>query len=352
MKKIKVFWDEYSGILFSFLIAGVFFYCVAYTTAHLIVRHRRMREPREMEVVSQRVGQIYLRKGGVRLVDLRTGRPLSPRLSWIASAAQGDSIGVFCDLKGRRGFININTGKTLGKGKYRHAWVFSEGLAAVVAPGGRLGFVDQKGEYVIPAVFDYDPDYDYVFHGGFCWVYDSEGRCRVIDRTGQDVLGMDFSFVDKSGEEVTVVCDGDLYGLLDKEMQWLFEPLYDDISVHSESERSAFVVKDGVKRLLSFDGKVLEPFVVDSSGPLRCSDEEDERAPYAPVRFLWYLVGDRMGVLDARTGQMILPALFSDVDLVSGNLFSCDILGGWGKSLFYDLQGRPLGPGLSSQAAR
>ena len=352
MKKIKVFWDEYSGLLFSFLVAGILIYCVAYTAVHVYLRHRHKMEPRDVEQISQNVGKAFPRKGGTRLIDLRSGKPLTRRMIWIVSPSEGDSLGVFCDWKGRRGFVNINTGKILRKGQYSHAWVFSEGLAAVVEPNGKLGFINPEGEYMIPPEYEYDADYDYVFHHGFCWLYDLDGSYRVIDKVGGEVLSGEFSYVDDTREGVTIVGRDGLYGLLDSEMNWLLEPVYDDISIHSESDRTVFVTKDGIKRLLSFDGQVLEPFVVDSSGPLRCDDEEDERAPYAPVRFLWYLVEDRMGVLDARTGQIILPAKFSDVYLVSGDLFSCEILGEWGESLLYDLQGRPLGPDLAAQAAR
>lgn len=350
MKNIKAIWESFRSVILGILLSATIMFCIIYTVSSIVRRIRHRSEPVDVVAVSQNVGKEYPRKGGVRLVDLHTGRPLSPRMNWIVSPDGVDSLGVFCDLKGRRGFININTGKILGKGRYRHAWVFSEGLAAVVEPNGLLGFVNPAGEYVIPPVFEYDPDYDYVFHRNFCWILDRECHYRVIDHLGQDVLGESFSFVIDEWDNATIVYKGGLEGMLDSGMNWLYKPEYDEILVQSEKDSTVFVSKNGIKRLLTYTGEVIEPFVIDSSGPLRHEDEEDERAPLTPLRFLWYRVGDNLGVLDAKSGNVILPAVFDDVELASGDLFVCDIGRDNCEYLFYDLTGRPLGPELAKQA--
>lgn len=38
-------------------------------------------------------------------------------------------------------------------GQYKRAWHFSEGLAAVVADNGKVGFVNYDNEMVIPAIY-------------------------------------------------------------------------------------------------------------------------------------------------------------------------------------------------------
>lgn len=54
------------------------------------------------------------------------------------------------------------------EGQYNHAWHFSEGLAAVVADNGMIGFINHDNEMVIPAIYDYVVDYDYLFEDGVC----------------------------------------------------------------------------------------------------------------------------------------------------------------------------------------
>ena len=115
--------------------------------------------------------------------DSVTGKRLSPKLLWISACPQRDSLTVFCDKHGRRGFLNVNTGKVVIEGQYRHAWHFSEGLAAVVDDNGKVGFINYDNEMVIPAVYEYVPSHDYVFVNGThttlslsLYVYDEQGE--------------------------------------------------------------------------------------------------------------------------------------------------------------------------------
>ena len=39
--------------------------------------------------------------------------------------------------------------------QYKHAWHFSEGLAAVVTDNGKVGFINYDNEMVIPAVYEF-----------------------------------------------------------------------------------------------------------------------------------------------------------------------------------------------------
>jgi len=74
--------------------------------------------------------------GNVQVYDRNAEKYVTPKLRWVADIPERDSLTVFCDKKGRRGFINVNTGEIVIEGRYRYAWVFSEGLAAVVEPDG------------------------------------------------------------------------------------------------------------------------------------------------------------------------------------------------------------------------
>ena len=57
---------------------------------------------------------------------------------------KGDSLVCFSDGN-RRGYFHLRDGKVVVKPKYQHAWVFSEGLAAV-DENGRVKFINPQGE--------------------------------------------------------------------------------------------------------------------------------------------------------------------------------------------------------------
>ena len=60
-----------------------------------------------------------------------------------------------CDKDGKRSYLNVNTVRVVTDGQYKHAWHFSEGLAAVVADNGKVGFTNYDNEMVIPAVYEF-----------------------------------------------------------------------------------------------------------------------------------------------------------------------------------------------------
>ena len=106
-------------------------------------------------------------------------------VAWIAEPMVGDSLACYSDGKGR-GYFNINTGRMVIKPSYNHAWIFSEGLAAVERDK-RISFINSNGETVIDRSFTYmEEDDGYVFHNGYCAVRDSAGKkMGFIDHRGE-----------------------------------------------------------------------------------------------------------------------------------------------------------------------
>lgn len=113
--------------------------------------------------LSDNIAVHYYSGNTVRIYDAGAGKYVTPKLKWVSEAPWRDSLAVFCAKNDRRGFLNINTGEIVIDAVFEHAWVFSEGLAAVVEPDGKMGFIDASGEYVIAPEFDYSASHDYVF---------------------------------------------------------------------------------------------------------------------------------------------------------------------------------------------
>ncbi len=218
------------------------------------------------------------------------------KLDWTQRSGN-DSLAVFCS-EGKRGFYNLYTGEIAVPAQYRRAWVFREGLAAV-QKNGNIGFINSKGEAVIDFKFPYhgNPLSVFTFEDGHCVVADTTGKCGVIDKLGR----------------------------------WLISPEYDYISAYKEY---AIVTKAGITKQMSYDGTVLNAFVLDNLKELTYPEEEcylnkDGELCYADksVRtgLFAYCVGGRYGLMDANCHRLTEP-LYKNIYAVDKNIFRALLL--------------------------
>ena len=273
-----------------------------------------------------------------------TDERLSPKVRWISCVPERDSLTVFCDKEGKRGYLNVNTGKVVINGQYKHAWHFSEGLAAVVADNGKVGFINYDNEMIIPAVYDYVIDYDYLFKDGICVLPDGQTHMYgAIDKQGVMKLPMEYSRIFKAYNESTwyIRKDGKC-GLADANMNIIFEPIYDNVRSNAH-EKNAYLTLNGIKQLVSFDGEVILPFVIDQTWPLKYmvkyhddAADEYELHPYLVEVMVDY---NCRGVMDSRTGKMIVPAIYSDIEMISKDLLMAEIDGDEDNNVVFTTSG-------------
>lgn len=278
-----------------------------------------------------------------------TDERLSPKLRWISCVPERDSLTVFCDKEGKRGYLNVNTGRVVIDGQYDHAWHFSEGLAAVVADNGKVGFINYDNEMVIPAVYDYVVDYDYLFKDGICVLPDSQTNMYgAINKQGELRLPMEYSRIFKAYNESTwyIRKDGKC-GLADADMNIIFEPVYDNVR-SNPSENNAYLTLNGVKQLVSFDGEVILPFVIDQTWPMKyMAKYHDDMADEYELHP--YLVGVMVdynccGVMDSRNGRMVVPAIYSDVTMISKDLLMAEVGGDEENNIVFTTAGKVVEP--------
>ena len=241
--------------------------------------------------------------GRVTIKNTSTGKVTikNIELDWTQSS-RNDSLAVFCS-KNKRGYYNVYTGEIAIPAQYRRAWVFEEGLAAV-QNNGNIGFINHKGETVIDFKFPYygNPLSEFVFKNGHCVVADTTGRCGVIDKTGK----------------------------------WLIRPEYDNVSTYKEY---AIASKAGVKLQVSYDGKVINAFVLDDLKELtyevkeRCVNREG-KVEYVEADMktglFSYSIGGRYGMMDNNCHRLTEP-LYDDITAVSANMFRATLLDGYSE---------------------
>jgi hypothetical protein len=236
--------------------------------------------------------------GNITIKNTETGEVTAEKIKfdW-TSSSPNDSLGVFCS-DGKRGYYNSYTGKIVVPAQYRRAWVFSEGLAAV-QKNGMIGFINRKGEVVIPFRYPYhgNPLSEFVFDNGHWIVADTTGKCGVINRKGE----------------------------------WIIHPKYDNIDAYEE-----YVIASsaGVRKQLTYEEKVINSFVVDNIKALTFTEKEryenkDGEIVYLDIEvktgLFSYSVGGRCGLMDANCRRLTEP-LYSRIIAVDKNMYRALLL--------------------------
>ena len=214
------------------------------------------------------------------------------KIDWTQDSAN-DSLSVFCS-EGKRGYYNSFTGEIAVPAQYRRAWVFSDGLAAVQL-NGNIGFIDHCGNIVIDFRFPFhgNPLSDFLFKNGKCVVANEEGKCGVIDKSGM----------------------------------WIITPEWDYVSAFKEY---AVVTSDGIRKQVTYDGRVLNTFVLDDIEELTYYRDEyskgyDEVTVTHYTGLYAYRVGGRWGLMDSMCNRLTEP-LYSSISAVDGNIFRARLL--------------------------
>ena len=262
-----------------------------------------------------------------RVYNKQTGEYTTEKINWLSESPKNDSLAVYA-LPGKRGYINVNTGRIVIDAEandYRKAWVFSDGLAAVMKDG-KIGFINDQNDVVIPFQFDYTDkcrmyDFGYVFHNGYCAMTDADGNLGLIDKIGNWVVEPEYDEIwapHKSGYRV-IVKDGK-HGVLDSTGTVVYPAEYGYISILPDG----FVLtKSGRQWQVDFEGNTVQPFMFDNTYYLNYPIGYNEcgEIKYAFADFVKYEVMNSYGIMNRITGEPITPAIYSDINMLSKDLF-------------------------------
>jgi hypothetical protein len=249
------------------------------------------------------------------------------KLNWIAFSHESDTLTVF-SLKGKRGYLNLMSGKIQIKPTYRHAWQFSEDLAAV-DDKGKIGFIDSKGITKIPFRFfsphPFKSVADFLFKNGYCTMIGTSGKYGLIDKKGNWAIAAKYDFVNNPVIGYRIVKLARKYGLLDSRLKLILHVEYDWIEIQKDGFR---IAKNGGQQLISFDTKsVLKPFVYDSIVSLQYgSGRNDSTGTEIMINTncFAYNVFTKWGLMK-RDGTVVTKAIYDGIEGLSNNLFSCTI---------------------------
>lgn len=270
-----------------------------------------------------------------RVYNLRTRKYTTGKVSWVTSAADGDSLAVYA-LPLKRGYINVNSGEIVidaEKNNYRRAWVFSEGLAAVMKDD-KIGFINADNEVVIPFKFHYANEHDssdsgYLFQNGYCAMSDADGVYGLIDKNGNWAVEPAYDAIwppHNSGYRV-VVKDGK-HGVIDHCGTVILPTEYYYIDIIA----NGFVLtREGCKWQVDFDGNTTNPFMFDGTYYLKYPKGYNENGELAFefADYLKYEIMNSYGIMNRITGKALTPAIYSNINMLSDGVFEVQEYGSY-----------------------
>lgn len=120
-------------------------------------------------------------------------------------------------------------------------------------------------------------------------------------------------------------------GVIDKAGKWLIAPEYDNVSAYKEY---AIVTKSGVTKQMSYDGTILNSFVLDTVKEVTYSEKERYENREGELEYVTntiktglfaYCVGGRYGLMDANCKRLTDP-LYRSIEAVNKNMFRATLL--------------------------
>lgn len=213
----------------------------------------------DYQFISRNVRYCHDEYGQNGYVVDRSGKKTLTHIDWIAKPLGNDTLICYSDGK-RRGYFNMFTGKADIEPTYAHAWVFSEGLAAV-EDKGTIKFIDQTGKVVIDKQLTYINGADgYVFHDGYCIVHnDRRDLFGLIDHEGNWVLQPKYMSIENA-DSMWIVGNGEQEAVLDSKMHEVLP--FTDADYELSADGFLATMPDHTLRQYSRQGELLEDFYI------------------------------------------------------------------------------------------
>ncbi len=119
---------------------------------------------------------------------------------------------------------------------YKYIYDFSEGLAAAILKDqDKIGFINRKGEVIIPFIYDRHPHLSHQFHNDKV-VVSMNGHMGVINRDNEIVIPFIYDYIeqDSTDDEFIEFCENGMWGLMNNQYQEVLKPIYKAMGKASE----------------------------------------------------------------------------------------------------------------------
>jgi hypothetical protein len=281
-----------------------------------------------------------------RLVSRKTGNKVTQRLDRIYRPSEENSLYTVFIKNGKRGYLNTLNGDVVIRPQFDFAWQFIGGLAAVVTKN-KLGFINDKGNFVIPPQFPFNrkhyKDASFLFYDGFCPIPDSTGLLGLIDTTGKIIMQPIYDEVSEpvNGFRVVKQCGGN-YGLLGgKELNLVLA--FEYISIVVDEEGILCCKENSYQQLLDFNLNVELKNVFDSVDKIyidngNAEQDEDGDPILKDSGYSTYTVNSKCGLLDCN-GKILSRPYWDEIKYHQPGIFQARLSSAY---LLIDKYGRPV----------
>ena len=206
----------------------------------------------------------------------------------------------------------MQTGEIAIKPQYKHAWVFSEGLASV-DDNGMIKFIDAKGNVVIDLNIPYITGAEgYVFHNGYCVIHNNKrDKFGLIDKKGNWMLKAEYDAIYPK-DSFFIVSNGDKQSVLAENLKPILPFMEADFWVSGGNITAT--MKDHTLRKYNLKGELVDDFLISNVDRLLYdTDEICKKYEAAPG---WY------GLMSLN-GKVITPPIYSDITAIGYDLYLC-----------------------------
>lgn len=255
-----------------------------------------------------------------------TGKKVLRDVRWVrTSSNETDTLACYAS-KGFRGYLDVRTGKpVIPAERYTKAWLFSEGLAAVMEKDSTIKFIDTRGQVVIDKGFRYPAfSYGYLFYDSLCAMTDRYGKWGIIDRKGEWVVKPEYDGIAHENAGFWLLNKEEKRGLLDKKAQPVIPVEYRYVEVLEQG--ISVVFEDYTMSMMNYDGSLKYKFVCDDVDNIYYTTAEvnevgdDIRKITSCKSYSTY--NGHCGLMAPDGTPLTLP-IFSCISGINENLFYC-----------------------------
>lgn len=228
---------------------------------------------------------------------------------------------------GFRGFLDVRTGRSvIPAERYTKAWLFSEGLAAVMEKDSTIKFIDTHGQVVISNKdFRYPVfSYGYLFYDSLCAMTDTYGKWGIINRSGEWVVRPEYDGIAHVQTGHWKLSKNEQKGLLDKKANPILPLEYRDINVMEQG--ISVVFDDYSMQMMNLDGSLKYQFVSGDIDDIYYTTQEtnemgEDIRKLTPCKAYSTYAG-RCGLLGS-DGKPLTKPDFTSITGIGPNLYYC-----------------------------
>ena len=263
------------------------------------------------------------------IIDHVTGKKTAKRISSIDKNFGEDSLIRFSrkDIWGnneRFGYINARTGKIVIEPQFYYAGEFSEGLAAVSSENG-AGFIDATGKIAIPIKGHIVGGKNAKIINGCAIVKTYNKKYGIISVSGEWALEANYDKIEHVNNGIyIVITENYKHGVWCASKGWIFEPIYENIEERLGDRFE--ITNNGICWEADLEGKTTKPLIYDSSEQLFYYPAGyDNGGDGIATEYLVFYIDERCGVLNIHTKEVVLPAIYDDIEMLSKDIFELTI---------------------------